>query len=140
MARPLARTLCFAAIAGTLVLHACDKPPSLTSDRKSARPIADRAAEPSSRLPRAEADLRLGASRGLTVASTTDMQPQAEDAPSWLVELLHAPDPEVRIQALDAWARQPGESLNPATYALVDPDESVRARAQQVLEQELTRR
>jgi hypothetical protein len=44
------------------------------------------------------------------------------------------------MQALDAWARQPGESLDPVTYALVDPDESVRERAQEVLEQELTRR
>jgi hypothetical protein len=46
----------------------------------------------------------------------------------------------VRIQALDAWARQPGASLDPVTYALVDPDASVRARAQEVLEEELARR
>ena len=33
----------------------------------------------------------------------------------------------------------PGESLDPVTYALVDPDESVRARAQELLEQRLNR-
>lgn len=49
------------------------------------------------------------------------------------------PDPNVRLQALDAWARSPGESLDPVTQALVDPDESVRTRAQELLEQELAR-
>ena len=41
---------------------------------------------------------------------------------------------------LEASARQTAASLDPVTYALVDPDESVRARAQEVFEQELTRR
>jgi hypothetical protein len=50
------------------------------------------------------------------------------------------PDPTARLQALDAWARHPGDSLDPVTYALVDPDESVRNRAQELLEQELGRR
>jgi hypothetical protein len=50
------------------------------------------------------------------------------------------PDPNVRIQALEAWVQEPGVSLNPVTYALVDPDESVRARAQELFEQELERR
>ena len=48
--------------------------------------------------------------------------------------------PEFRSQALDAWAQHPGVSLDPVTYALVDPDESVRARAQELLEHELARR
>jgi HEAT repeat protein len=63
-----------------------------------------------------------------------------EDPPPWLAELLHAPDPSVRIQALDAWARHPGASLDPVTYALVDQDQSVRERAQEVLEEALARR
>src|SRR3982074_210302 len=29
--------------------------------------------------------------------------------PSWLAELLNAPDPLVRLQGLDAWKRHPGE-------------------------------
>jgi hypothetical protein len=67
-------------------------------------------------------------------------QDRTEDPSSWLAELLHAPDPNVRIQGLDAWAHKPTVSLDPVTNALVDPDESVRTRAQEVLEQELARR
>jgi hypothetical protein len=37
----------------------------------------------------------------------------------------------VRIHALETWAPHPGDKLDPATYALVDPDESVRARAEE---------
>jgi len=50
------------------------------------------------------------------------------------------PDPNVRMHALEAWAQQPGESLDPATYALVDPDETVRARAQELVDEQLARR
>lgn len=50
------------------------------------------------------------------------------------------PDPAIRLYALEAWALDPGERLDPVTHALVDPDESVRARAQELLEQELSRR
>ena len=77
----------------------------------------------------------------MTAASAHPLeQYPTEDPPPWLAELLRAPDPNVRIEALDAWARHPGASLDPVTYALVDPDESVRARAQEVLEQEMARR
>jgi hypothetical protein len=40
----------------------------------------------------------------------------------------------VRIQALEAWARNHGKSLDPVTYALVDLDEPVRARAQELFD------
>jgi HEAT repeat protein len=63
-----------------------------------------------------------------------------EDVPSWLAEAFHDPDPNVRLHALDAWARYPRPSLDPLTYALVDPDESVRARAQEIFERQLERR
>jgi hypothetical protein len=49
-------------------------------------------------------------------------------------------DPHMRLAALEVWAGGPRESLDPVTYALVDPDESVRARAEELLEQELARR
>jgi len=49
------------------------------------------------------------------------------------------PDPEARLTALEAWARDPGESLDPVTSALVDPDERVRARAQELFEEALAR-
>jgi len=62
------------------------------------------------------------------------------EPPTWLPDALKHPDPRVRIRALDTWAQLPGESLDPVTYALVDPDESVRARAQELLEATLARR
>lgn len=65
---------------------------------------------------------------------------QLTEEPAWLAAAREDPDPRVRLGALDFWAQRPGESLNPLTYALVDPDESVRARAQELLEQELERR
>jgi hypothetical protein len=41
----------------------------------------------------------------------------------------------VRLQALEAWAQQrQGDGVDPWTYALVDPDEQVRARAQELWE------
>jgi hypothetical protein len=48
-------------------------------------------------------------------------------------------DPEGRLNALEAWRRDPGESLDPVTSALVDPDERVRARAQELFEEALAR-
>jgi hypothetical protein len=38
------------------------------------------------------------------------------------------------------WAQHPGDKFDPVTYGLVDPDESVRARAQELLEAVLARR
>ena len=48
-------------------------------------------------------------------------------------------DPTMRLAALEAWALHHGATLDVVTYALVDPDESVRARAQEVFEAELAR-
>jgi hypothetical protein len=66
-------------------------------------------------------------------------QTQTPD-PAWLAAAREDPDPNVRMHALEAWAQHPGESLDPATYALVDPDETVRARAQELVEEQLARR
>lgn len=49
------------------------------------------------------------------------------------------PDPRVRLHAIETWAAKPGKALDPVTYALVDPDESVRARAQELFEEALER-
>jgi len=57
-----------------------------------------------------------------------------------LAESLGSPDPRVRIRALEAWALHPGDTLDPVTYALVDADELVRTRAQELLEEILARR
>jgi hypothetical protein len=76
-----------------------------------------------------------------SIASVTQDSESTRAAPSpWLAELLNDPDPQVRLQGLDAWKRHPGETLDAVTYALVDPDESVRARAQELFERELARR
>lgn len=52
---------------------------------------------------------------------------------------LNDPDHRVRIQALETWEQHPGEDLDSVTYALVDPDESARARAPELLEAALAR-
>ncbi len=62
------------------------------------------------------------------------------EEPEWLTEAQNDPDPRIRLNAIEAWARNPTESLDPITYSLVDPDESVRARAQKLLEDRLARR
>jgi hypothetical protein len=140
MARQLVRGLCFAALAITLALQGCGKSSPGSLDRP-VHAVAARAGavDPSAPLP-------IVTHRG---AITSERYPAAgasleryatEDSAPWLAELLHAPNANVRVQGLDAWARQPTASLDPVTYALVDPDESVRMRAQEVLEQELARR
>jgi len=60
--------------------------------------------------------------------------------PAWLAAARDDPDPNVRLHALGTWAQYPGESLDPVTYALVDPDETVRARAQELMDEALARR
>ena len=67
-------------------------------------------------------------------------QPLSEEEPAWLTAARDDPDPSVRTLALETWAQRPGATLDPFTYALVDGNESVRARAQALLEEELTRR
>jgi len=57
-----------------------------------------------------------------------------------LAEARTDPDPRVRLDALEASARGLGDSLDPITTALVDPDGEVRARAQELLKEALTRR
>lgn len=54
--------------------------------------------------------------------------------PEWAAVLQH-PDPAVRVQAVERWAEQDTPTvLNPLMQALVDPDESVRTRAQALVE------
>jgi HEAT repeat protein len=69
-----------------------------------------------------------------------DSEQHPTEEPVWLAEALDDPDPNVRIQALETWAQHLGETLDPLTYALVDPEEKVRARAQELLEEKLARR
>jgi len=67
-------------------------------------------------------------------------EPSQTPDDAWLAAAREDPDPSVRMHALEAWAQHPGESLDQATYALVDSDERVRARAKELLEEQLARR
>ena len=71
----------------------------------------------------------------MATAPTRSASAAATDSP----DALEDSDPGVRIQNLETWAQAPGDTLDPATYALVDPDESVRARAEALLEEVLAR-
>jgi hypothetical protein len=65
---------------------------------------------------------------------------EARQAEPTDAEGLGPPDPQVRITALEEWAQhRAGDSVEPLTHALVDPDEQVRARAQALWEQALAR-
>lgn len=137
MARHLLRSLFFTALAAALSLQGCGKPTPSSLDRPTHPATAQ---DPAAKLPlRRELPSSRESSEKLPVAGALLKQHDAEDPPPWLAELLRNPDPYVRIQGLDAWSRQPGISLDPVTYALVDPDELVRARAQELFEQMLAR-
>lgn len=139
IAHHLARYLGFAALAAALTLQGCGRSSSVSLDRPI-QSVAERTAVAGAPTSRPASNRGSKSGERLPVPGASTLFYATEDPPPWLAELLHAPDPNVRVQALDAWARQPGPSLNPVTYALVDPDESVRIRAQEVLEQELARR
>jgi hypothetical protein len=75
----------------------------------------------------------------LSDAQTPADQAQREARELWFAELRESPDVTVRLQALEVWAQQPGDSIDPLTFALVDEDEDVRARAEALWEQQLAR-
>jgi len=66
-------------------------------------------------------------------------QAQREAREQWFAERRESPDATVRLQALETWAQQPGTGIDPLTFALVDEDEAVRARAEELYEQQLAR-
>jgi len=72
-------------------------------------------------------------------AQTPAEQAQREAREQWFTELRESPDATVRLQALETWAQQPGDTIDPLTFALVDEDEDVRARAEELYEQQLAR-
>src|SRR5438067_12686119 len=97
-------------------------------------------ARPSAPPSRAEEPPGRKAADELPASVPLASQTLSEEEPAWLTASRDDPDPSVRARMLETWARQPGATLDPFTYALVDPDESVRARAQGLLEEELARR
>ncbi len=81
----------------------------------------------------------VAARAAVTAAADQPGQP-AEAAAPWPPAAMQDPDPRMRRFALEQWAREPTESLDLVTAAMVDPDESIRERAEQVLEQVLAQR
>ena len=132
-ADPAARVVWVVAVTLSLSLYACGRS---SPDHST-----------SATLPRAVAVKPVIAQPVRTGATTASMAPTTHPAesnhappPPWLAELLTDPDPQVRLQGLEAWGQHPGETLDAVTYALVDPDESVRERAQALFEEALARR
>jgi hypothetical protein len=57
--------------------------------------------------------------------------------PDWMQRALTHPDAQVRLTALDTWVEQGRQSgVTPLLSALTDPDERVRDRALQLIEQD----
>jgi len=61
-------------------------------------------------------------------------------AAPWPPAEMQDPDPRLRRFALEQWARGPTEALDLVAAALIDPEESIRERAEQVFEEALARR
>jgi hypothetical protein len=60
--------------------------------------------------------------------------------PEWMAQKFNSPTVKVRLQALETWAQSaPTGAIDPLILAFEDKDERVRARAQQLLEQEWAR-
>lgn len=61
--------------------------------------------------------------------------------PEWIAYQLNSPKVRVRLQALEIWAQSaPPGAVDPFILAFEDKDERVRARAQQLIEQDWARR
>ncbi|MFN0315949.1 MAG: hypothetical protein ACKVQA_13040 [Burkholderiales bacterium] len=82
----------------------------------------------------------LGISPPSTQAQGKGPAVSAVEQLEWLSTAREDLDPSARLQAIEEWARGSQEGLDPVTHALLDPDESVRARAQELWEAALTRR
>lgn len=66
-------------------------------------------------------------------------QVRREARESWYAEVRTQADATVRLQALEVWDQQPGDTLDLVTYALVDEEEQVRTRAQELWSLQLAR-
>ncbi len=61
--------------------------------------------------------------------------------PEWMAQKLNSPNVRVRLRALDTWAQSaPPGAVDPLILAFEDKDERVRARAQQLIEQDWARK
>jgi len=61
--------------------------------------------------------------------------------PEWMAYKLNSPNVRVRLRALETWAQSaPPGAVDPLILAFEDKDERVRARAQQLIEQDWARK
>jgi len=61
--------------------------------------------------------------------------------PEWMAQKLNSPNVRVRLRALETWAQSaPPGAIDPLILAFEDQDERVRARAQQLIEQDWARK
>jgi hypothetical protein len=61
--------------------------------------------------------------------------------PEWMAQKLTSPNVRVRLKALETWAQSaPPGAVDPLILAFEDKDEQVRARAQQLIEQDWARK
>jgi HEAT repeat protein len=61
--------------------------------------------------------------------------------PEWMAQKLNSPKVRVRLQALEIWAQTtPPGAVDPLILAFEGKDERVRARAQQLIEQDWARK
>ncbi len=121
--------------AAVVAIPAGVAPPAPTPDTR--RTDASRATSPAP-------DARVPPAAAPAIPSPSNAQTPAEQAQraareQWFAELRESPDATVRLQALEHWAQQPGTGIDPLTHALVDEDEAVRARAEELYEQQLAR-
>jgi hypothetical protein len=81
-------------------------------------------------------------SRQVTSALWYDQPARTDLFFAWYAAARDDPNPKPRLQLVESWAQQarPDSSLDLLTNALVDPDETVRARAQELMEQALAAR
>ena len=125
------KPLCLLVAASVMATLGCGKAPQEIPDRAHSEPVPVRApiAAPTSRF-------------NSPSPSWEDREQQTDAVLAWYQTVRDDPDPMVRLQVIERWTQQQAsdDRLDLLTYALVDPDESVRARAQALLEEQLARR
>jgi HEAT repeat protein len=61
--------------------------------------------------------------------------------PEWMAQRLNSPNARVRLKALETWAQStPPGAVDPLILVFEDKDPRVRARAQQLIEQDWARK
>ena len=126
--------LWLAIIAVACSLLGCGQSVTAPTERAASPPVVGAPSSAAASWASPQASVNASTAIALTTPGG-DQHNTVDDA--WLIAARENPDPAVRLHALNSWAQRPGESLDPVTYALVDPDESIRVRAQELLEQNL---